>query len=143
MKRILAAVFLGLALAVPAGAADQVVRLTIDGRPVDRSGGSAIVRGGVVYGDLVDLVKSFNGLLTFQRNATVVSIRGVTATFTVGSRTMKLNQGSIVMRGPVFLRDGEPFVPLDAFVTRVANAKLRLSSDRTRADILINANPLN
>ncbi len=143
MIRIVASVVLALLLAGPALAADRVVRLMIDGRPVDRNGGSAVMRNGVVYGDVVDLVKSFNGLVTFQGPALVVTISGVTATFTNGSRTAKVGQGSVVMRGQAFLRERELFVPLDTFVTRLTNAKLRLSADNTTAEILINANPLN
>jgi len=143
MIRIVASVVLALLLAGPALAADRVVRLMIDGRPVDRNGGSAVMRNGVVYGDVVDLMKSFNGLVTFQGPALVVTISGVTATFTNGSRTAKVGQGSVVMRGQAFLRERELFVPLDTFVTRLTNAKLRLSADNTTAEILINANPLN
>ena len=143
MKRLFsaAAVALAVLLNAPAGAADPPVKLTLDGRPVDRAGGIALLRNGVVYADVVDLVKSFNGLLTFQGTATVVSVGASTATFTIGSRTMKINQGSIVMRGPVFVVNGDPFVPLDAFVVQVAHAKLRVSPDRRRADIIVNANP--
>jgi uncharacterized Zn-binding protein involved in type VI secretion len=138
----LAALVLAVSLAVPAAAADHNVKLTLDGRPVDRQGGVAVLHNGVVYADVVDLVKSFNGLLTFQGAATVVSIGQSTATFTAGSRTMKINGGSVTMRGPVFVRNGDPYVPLEAFITRLANAKLRISADRTKADISVNANPL-
>lgn len=142
MKRFLAALLLAVAFTGPAIAADRNVKLTLDGRPVDRQGGIALVRNGVVYADVVDLVKSFNGLLTFQGPATVVSIGSSTATFTMGSRTMKINQGAVTMRGPVFLHNGDPYVPLDTFITQVAGAKLRISPDRTKADIYVNANPL-
>jgi copper amine oxidase-like protein len=143
MIRILAAIALAAALTGPAFAADRVVRLTIDGRPVDRNGGSAVMHNGIVYGDVIDLVKSFNGLVTFQGPALVVTISGVTATFTTGSRTAKVGDGSVVMRGAAFLREREMFVPLDTFVTRLTNAKLRLSRDHTKADIFINESPLN
>jgi len=138
----LGALIFAVSLAAPAAAADRNVKLTLDGRPVDRQGGVAVLHNGVIYADVVDLVKSFNGLLTFQGTATVISIGASTATITVGSRTMKLNGGALTMRGPVFVRNGDPYVPLDAFITQVAKAKVRVSPDRTRADISVNANPL-
>jgi hypothetical protein len=144
-QRVLAALTLGAALlaaaAPPAVAADHNVTLTLDGRPVDRIGGVALSRNGVVYADVVPLVKSFNGLLTFQGNAVVVSIGNSVATFTIGSRTAKIDQGSVVMRGPVFKRNGDIYVPLDTFVTRLAKAKLAVNPAQTQADIAVNASP--
>lgn len=142
MIRLVATLVLVLTMLAPAGASDTTVRLTLDGRPVDRMGGSAVLHAGIVYGDVVDLVKSFDGVLTFQGLALVVTVNGTTATFTAGSRTAKIGLGSIVMRGPAFLRNGDLFVPLETFITRVANAKLRVSPDKMRADIYVNANPL-
>ncbi|GAC1576544.1 MAG: hypothetical protein NVS3B7_09490 [Candidatus Elarobacter sp.] len=141
--RLIAALVLALSFAapIPAFAAEKMVKLTMDGRPVDRAGGIAVSRGGVVYADLVDLVKSFNGLLTFQGDAVVVTINSRTATFTVGSRTMKLDLGAVVMRGQTFKRNGDVFVPLDAFVTRLAGAKLKVDGAQTRADIAVTAVP--
>ncbi len=146
MTRLLAALLCALTLALgagaPASAADKAVRLTLDGRPVDRAGGVALARHGVVYADLVALVKSFNGLLTFQGSGAVVSIDGVTATFTPGSRTAKIGEGAQTMRGQTFVRNGDLFVPLDFFVTQVARAKLTIDPAQTRADIRVNANPV-
>ncbi len=143
MKRLLAGVMLAAAVATasPALAADRVVGLTLDGRPVDRAGGVAVLHNGVVYADVVDLVKSFDGLLTFQGNAVVVTINGVTARFTTGSRTALINDGAITMDGAAFKRNGDVFVPLGAFITRVAQAKVRVNSARTHADIFVNASP--
>jgi hypothetical protein len=127
---------------VPALATDRIVTLTLDGRPVDRTAGtSALLHGGVIYADVVRLVKSFDGLLTFQGNAVVVSIGTTTATFTAGSRTAKIGQGAVTMRGAAFMRDGDLYVPLDTFVTRVAGARLSVNPAQTRADIVVNANP--
>ena len=147
MMRTLAALFIGFALCgplvcAPARAADTIVKLTLDGRPVDRSSGSAILHGGIVYGNLVDLVRSFDGVLTFQHDVTVVSVNGATATFTVDSATAKLGVATVPMRGPVFIHDGDVFVPLEFFITRVVNAKVRISPDQSRADIYVNSNPL-
>ena len=144
-RRVLAALALAASLlaaaAPPVLAADRDVKLTLDGRPVDRAGGVALVRNGVVYADVVPLVKSFDGLLTFQGNAVVVSIGNSVATFTVGSRTAKIDQGSVVMRGPVFKRNGDIYVPLDTFITRLAKAKLAVNPAQTQADITVNASP--
>jgi len=146
MTRRLAVLTLAAAIGVavapsPSLAADRVVALTLDGRPVDRAGGVAVLHNGVVYADVVDLVKAFDGLLTFQGPAVVVTINGVTARFTPKSRTMMVNDGAVTMPGQVFTRNGDIFVPLEPFVTRVAQAKLRVSASRTHADIFVNASP--
>jgi hypothetical protein len=142
VRRLAATVLLTLTLAAPAPAADRNVKLTLDGRPVDRAGGIAVLHNGVIYADVVDLVKAFDGLLTFQGPATVVTINGVTARFTLGSRTATIGDGAITMPGQTFRRNGDVYVPLEIFITRVANAKVKTSPDRTRADILVNANPV-
>jgi hypothetical protein len=141
MKSFTAALALAVTLlaALPGLAADRDVKLTLDGRPVDRAGGVAMLRNGVVYADVVPLVKSFDGLLTFQGNAVVVSIHGVTGRFTVGSRTALINQGAVTMPGQVFMRNGDFYVPLDTFITRVAQAKVRVNPAQTQADIYVNA----
>jgi copper amine oxidase-like protein len=143
VTRLLAA-FLGallLGLSAPAAAADKNVKLTLDGRPVDRNGGIALARGGVVYADAVDLVKSFGGLLTFQGSTLVVTIGSTTARFTIGSRTAALNEGSAAMPGQVFLRNGDFYVPLDFFITRVAGAKVKIDRSLARADISVSSSP--
>lgn len=139
-----AALFL-IAAPVAAVAADHPVVLTLDGRRVDRQGGVALAHNGVVYADIVDLVKSFDGLLTFQGagNASVhVTIGSNEAVFTLGSKTMMLGQGSVQMAGRPFLHDGDMFVPLNAFITRVASATVNVNPAQSRADIRVNANPL-
>ena len=142
MTRLLAAFAAALTLftAVPASAADRVVKLTLDGRPVDvRSGSIALLHGGVVYANVVPLVKSFDGLLTFQGTAVVVTINGVTGRFTEGSRTALINDGAVTMPGRTFKLNGDLYVPLDVFVTQIAKAKLRTNAARTQADIFVNA----
>jgi hypothetical protein len=141
MTRLLAALAAAATLAftaVPASAADRTVKLTLDGRPVDRAGGVAFLHNGVVYGDVVDLVKSFDGLLTFQGNAVVVTINGVTGRFTEGSRTVLINDGAVTMPGQTLKRAGDFYVPLAVFVTQIAKAKLRTNPARTQADIFVN-----
>ena len=144
MKRLLTALALGLALLAPSAsalAADREVKLTLDGRSVDRAGGIAVLRNGVVYADVVPLVKSFDGLLTFQGNAVVVTIHGITGRFTDGSRTALINDGAVTMRGQTFKRNGDWYVPLDTFIINVAKAKVRVNAAQTQADISVNANP--
>ena len=143
MKTLLTALTLGIALLAPATsayAADRDVKLTLDGRAVDRAGGVALVRNGVVYADVVPLIKSFDGLLTFQGNAVVVTIHGITARFTDGSRTALINEGAVTMRGQTFKRNGDWYVPLETFITQVAKAKVRVNAAQTQADIIVNPN---
>jgi hypothetical protein len=145
MTRLAAAFALALALlgtTVPAFGADRAVKLTLDGRPVDRAGGVAFVRNGVVYADLVDLVKSFDGLLTFQGNAVEVSIGTTVARFTVGSHTVMIGQGAVTMPGQTLRLKGDIYVPLATFVEQVAHAKLRVDPAQSHADIFVNSNPL-
>ena len=141
MTRLLAAFAAALMLltAVPASAADRTVKLTLDGRPVDRAGGVAVLHNGVVYANVIPLVKSFDGLLTFQGKAVVVTINGVTGRFTEGSRTALINDGAVTMPGQTFKRDGDLYVPLDVFVTQIAKAKVRTNPARTQAEITVNA----
>jgi hypothetical protein len=142
MNKLLTALALGIALLAPsvsAFAADREVKLTLDGRAVDRAGGVAVVRNGVVYADVVPLVKSFDGLLTFQGNAVVVTIHGITGRFTDGSRTALINDGAVTMRGQTFKRNGDWYVPLETFITQIAKAKVRVNAAQTQADISVNS----
>jgi hypothetical protein len=144
MKRLPAALALAatlLAGSLPAAAADREVKLTLDGRPVDRAGGVAVVHNGVVYANVIPLVKSFDGLLTFQGNAVVVTIHGVTGRFTEGSRTALINDGAVTMRGQTFKRNGDWYVPLDTFITKIAKAQVRVNAAQTVADISVNSSP--
>jgi len=142
VKKLLTALAIGAALlapGAPALAADREVKLTLDGRAVDRAGGVAVARHGVVYADVVPLVKSFDGLLTFQGNAVVVTIHGITGRFTDGSRTALINDGAVTMRGQTFKRNGDWYVPLDTFITQIAKAKVRVNAAQTQADISVNS----
>jgi len=141
MIRACAALLVALALVAPAAAfAESLVHVTFDGRPVDRSGGIAVVRGGVVYADVVDLTKAFDGLLTTHGSSVVVTVNATTATFTAGRRIATMQAGAVGLRGAPFYRHGDLYVPLDAYVVRVAGARLRVRANQ--AAIYVNANPL-
>ena len=142
MRRLAAALLLMLAFGAPALAADKTVKLTLDGRPVDRRGGIAVAHRGVVYADVVDLVKAFNGLLTFHGKTVLLTVDGTTAEFTAGSRTARLGEDAVTMRGQAFRRNGDLYVPLEFFVTRVAHARVRIDPALAHANIYVNANPL-
>lgn len=138
----LAAFLAGTSGAAPALAKDRVVRLLLDGRPLDRPGAQvALLHGGVVYGDVVDLVKAFSGLLTFHGKAVWVTVGDTYAIYTAGSRTARVDRYSVDLPGRCFMRNGDLYVPLSAFV-QVAKAKLRVNPAHTQADIIVNANPL-
>lgn len=147
MRRAVAALALAAMLAGgagvrPASAKDRVVHLLLDGRPLDRPGAVvALLHGGVVYADVVDLVKAFSGLLTFHGKAVWVTIGDTYAVFTAGSKTATVDRYSMDLPGKPFMRNGDIYVPLSAFV-QVAKAKLRVNRTRTEADIFVNANPL-
>lgn len=142
MRRLAAALLFTFASTAPAFALDKTVKLTLDGRPVDRKGGVALAHQGTVYADVVDLVRAFNGLLTFHGKGVTVTIDGTTARFTVGSRTAFLGEDAATMRGQAFLHNGDIYVPLEFFVTHVAHARVRIDPSLAHANIFVNANPL-
>jgi hypothetical protein len=51
-----------------------------------------------------------------------------------------VQSASVVLRGAPFYRHGDLYVPLDAYVVRVAGARLRVRANQ--AAIYVNANPL-
>jgi hypothetical protein len=141
MKCLFAAVLAAVALTIaPAVAKDQLVQLTLDGRPVDRLGGIALLHDGVIYADSVDLVRTFDGLITFGGSSESIAIRGHVATFTVRMLGATLDNAHVVLPGAPFMRNRDLYVPLQFFITRVARARVRFAPGR--ADILVNANPL-
>ena len=135
MKRLVAALAVVLLTVAPALAKDQLVKLTMDGRPVDRLGGIALLHDGVVYADSVDLVKTFDGLVTFAGTSERIEIKGHVGTFTAGMRGATVDQDHVMLPG-----NGDLYVPLEFFITRIASASVRFGPGR--ADIRVNANPL-
>jgi hypothetical protein len=140
MKRLAAGFAAVLLTLAPALAKDQLVKLTMDGRPVDRLGGIALMHDGVVYADSVDLVKTFDGLVTFSGTSERIEIKGHVGTFTAGMRGATLDQAHVVLPGAPFMRNGDLYVPLEFFITRVASARVKVAPGH--ADIRVNANPL-
>ena len=129
-----------LSLTARASAADAVIELTLDGRPVDRHSGAAVLHHGLVFADAVDLTKCFNGLITLLRSGeATITIGANTATFRPGSTRAIVNGSVMVLPDAPFRRNGDLFVPLAAFITGVAGAKVRFSRVHHRADIRVNA----
>ncbi len=123
-------------------AADTPVSLTLDGRPVDRHGGAAVLRSGVVCADIIDLTRSFDGLITLQRSgAATVTIGPNTGTFQPGSVHATVNERVIGLPVAPFRRHGDLFVPLDAFITRIAGAAVHIDRAAGRADIRVHDAP--
>lgn len=146
MRRTIAALAAMLALAVVPVASlakDHLVALTLDGRPVDRAGGNAVWRAGVVYADTVDITKSFNGLYSFQKGGgAIITIGANTGTFQPATLRASINKTALTMPGKPFVRDGEIYVPLDFFIRHMTDAKVQINAAKTHADIRVNANPL-
>ena len=143
MKRALSLFALCAVLfaATPTFAADKVITLTLDGRPVDRAGGIAVVRNGIVYADAIDLIKSFDGLLNLQQDGgAALTIRANTGYFKPGSTSATINKVRVTLPGAPFMRNGDLYVPLAAFITKIAGARVKVTPGH--ADILVNANPL-
>jgi hypothetical protein len=127
-----------LILTARASAADSFIELTLDCRPVDRHGGVAVERRGLVFADAIDLTKSFDGFVTVRRGGgATITIGPNTGTFTPGSPRATINEKAVVLPGAPFTRNGDLFVPLEAFITRIAGAKVHFNPTRRHADIRV------
>lgn len=108
------------AVAVPLAAsasADVPVVLTMDGRPVSKRPGMAVRHNGVLFADVIDLTRVFDGLLVLDGPRTVkLAIRGHTATFTVGSKTARIDGKKVALQAAPLLRNGDIYVPISTFV---------------------------
>ncbi len=147
MRRPLAALALTAVLAggvgaAPALAKDRAIHLVLDGRPLDRPGAIvAMLHDGIIYADVVDLVKAFSGLLTFHGKAVWVTVGDTYSIFTAGSRTATIDRYTVDLPGKCFMRNGDIYVPLTTFA-QVAKARVRVNAAHTQADLLVNANPI-
>lgn len=129
-------------LTVPgaARAGDATVLLTLEGRPVDRHRGVAILHRGVVYADAIDLTKSFDGFITLRRDGSATITIGInTGTFVPGSRRAIVNAARVDLPVAPLVRGGDLFVPLDAFIARIAAASVHTDVARRHADIRVAA----
>ncbi len=139
MKRAGLLVAAALSVATPASA-DSVVDLTLDGRPVDRHSGVAVLHHGFVFADAIDLTKCFDGFITLLRSgAATITIGPNTGTFTPGLPRATVNDTVVPLPAAPFRRNGDLFVPLEAFITSIAAAKVRFNAARRHADIRVNA----
>jgi hypothetical protein len=143
VKHLIALALAFALLPSPATAGERLVKLTMDGRPVDRAGGIAVLRNGIVYADVVDLVKTFDGLVTFGAgNAARIEIRDRSGTFTPGQTGAVVGGVRVVLPGAPFMRNGDLYVPLEYFIAHVTRARVLIDPAQTRADIIVNMNPL-
>jgi hypothetical protein len=138
VKRAGLLVAAALSLGARASAADSVVELTLDGRPVDRSGGIAILHHGLIFADAIDLTRCFDGFITLQRGgAATITIGPNTGTFVPGSPRATINALEVALPGAPFTRNGDLFVPLEAFIRGIAAADVRYNRERAHADIRV------
>ena len=121
-------------LAAPA-AADVPVVLTLDGRPVSKRPGMAVRHNGVLFVDVVDLTKVFDGLLVFDGPRTVkIALRGHTATFTVGSPAARIDGKKTKLPAAPLLRNGDIYIPMSVMVGPRTGIGLNVI-DPTHADL--------
>jgi len=136
MKRFLTLALLLLTVS-PAVASDNVVSLTLDGRPVDKHGGIAVMHAGTVFVDAADMTRTFRGSISMRAGGSAtITIQGSTGAFVPGSTTAVVNGVKARIPAP-FMRGGDLFVPLNFFISRLTHAKVRIDAARRRADILV------
>ncbi|MBD5656535.1 MAG: hypothetical protein IAI50_15340 [Candidatus Eremiobacteraeota bacterium] len=142
MARTLAVLFGGIILCSaigPSSAADIPYGILIDGRPVDSSHRSGLNRNGIVYINVVRAVKTFDGLLTFDKGGVVrVSIGGRTIVFTIGSKVARLDDGQLTLAGAPFKVGGDVYVPLVPMAT-LGRAKVTVDRQLHRASLQLEA----
>jgi hypothetical protein len=109
------------------------VRLIIDGRPVLRA--TALRRDGVDYVELGGFVRTFSGLVIYSGPRSTVSIGGRIAIFRVGSARVNLDGVSVSAGAKTIELNGDRYVPLVFAATRLAKAKVRLTSGGMMAAI--------
>lgn len=139
MKRGVALVLLVVSLAAPALAADRPLSLTIDGRPVSRTGAVAVLHRRLAYVNLIELVRSYGGIVSVSSGATSVTVRARTATFVPGSAQVTVDKEAAEMPGPAYVSGGVLYVPLEFLVTRVAGGTVRIDAAGATARIAVPA----
>jgi len=134
MRRFVAAAlacYLSVAVPFPAAASDVPYGVRLDGRRLDVAGQSGLLHDGVVYVDVVRIVKGFDGLLTFAPGGVVRVTIGIrTLDFRVGRRTAVLDgKMEVHFRGAPFVLRGVTYVPLGP-VAKLGTARLRIDPAR-------------
>lgn len=137
MKRSMAFVFLSVLLASPAIAADRSLAITIDGRPVSRNGTVAVLRRNVAYADLIELVRSYGGVVSISPAGASVTVRSRNATFVSGSASVSVDKTLDSMPERAFTANGTLFVPLQYFVTRIVGGTVRIDARAATARIAL------
>jgi len=121
-------------------AADAPLALTVDGRPVSRSATVAIVHRNVPYVNVVEIVRTFNGLVSLHGDSVTVTVRGREATFRANDLRATVGGTSVAMPGRALLIEREFYVPLAFFVAQMApSATLRV--DRTAMRAMLHVPP--
>ena len=119
-------------------AADMRVTLTLYGRPISTRPATALMRGGVLFVDAVDMTRVFDGLLVFERNGIRISVRGHSESFRVGQHLAVVDQTNVKLQAAPFDYNGDIFVPLSTIID--ADPALRLTwVNQHHADLHINA----
>ncbi|MBV8151318.1 MAG: hypothetical protein JOY59_07160 [Candidatus Eremiobacteraeota bacterium] len=130
------AALISICAAAVAQAADRPVVLTLDGRPFARDRSAAVAHGGVLFVDVVDATKAFNGLLLLQTPGRArLETQGKIALFVVGTRRATFNGAPLTLPGAPFRRAGRMYVPL-ATVAKLTGARL-VRIDAGHADLRV------
>jgi hypothetical protein len=135
------AVFIAAIAFVPSQAvraADMRVTLTLDGRPISSRPATALMRGGVLFVDAVDMTRVFDGLLVFEKNGIRISVRGHSESFRIGQHVAVVDDTNVKLQAAPFEYNGDIFVPLSTIIG--ADPALRVTwVNQHHADLHINA----
>ena len=141
MKRCMTLLLLSIGLASPALAADRPLDLTIDGRPISRTGSVALFHRNVAFVNLIELVRSFGGLVTLSKSGAAVTLRSHSATFVSDRATATVDAVPMTMPAAAFTAGGVLYVPLEFFVNRIAGGTVRVDAGAATARIAPGADP--
>src|ERR1700684_985014 len=120
-------------------AADRAYTILIDGRPMTENpkdtGG--LFHDGVVFVDVVELTRAYNGLVTFADHGRTmtISIGKRTATFKKGRPFAVVNGGAVKLSGPPFISEGDFYVPITAFA-RLTRSKGTIDQPPLTANLI-------
>jgi hypothetical protein len=138
MKRRLAAMLgavLAGAAAGPLRAQEIPYAVTIDGRPLDAVRPGAREHDGVVFMNLVKAVRAFDGVLTFSRDGTCVTIGAHSIVYHIGQPAAETDGAHTVsLSDAPFVENGDIFIPVDSFA-KVAGATVAIDKRAHRLDL--------